>query len=53
MATTAAAQTREKAAEGSLRSGSWLMGVAAVGFIGYAVIFLVRNFTDSFLVSCA
>jgi hypothetical protein len=49
MATTAAAQTREKAAEGSLRSGSWLMGVAAVGFIGYAVIFLVRNFTDSFL----
>jgi hypothetical protein len=25
------------------------MGVAAVGFIGYAVLFLVRNFTDSFL----
>jgi hypothetical protein len=25
------------------------MGVAAVGFIGYAVIFFVRNFTDSFL----
>ena len=49
MATTAAAQTREKAAEGRLRSGSWLMGLAAVGFIGYAVIFLVRNFTDSFL----
>jgi len=49
MATTAAAQTREKAADGRLRSGSWLMGLAAVGFIGYAVIFLVRNFTDSFL----
>jgi hypothetical protein len=49
MATTTAAQTRGKAAEGSLRSGSWLMGLAAVGFIGYAVIFLVRNFTDSFL----
>jgi cytochrome bd-type quinol oxidase subunit 2 len=49
MATTAAAQTREKVAERSLRSGSWLMGVAAVGFIGYAVLFLVRNFTDSFL----
>jgi hypothetical protein len=32
-----------------LRIGSWLMGAAAVGFIGYAVIFLVRNFTDSFL----
>ena len=25
------------------------MGGAAVGFIGYAVIFLIRNFTDSFL----
>src|SRR5687767_12787771 len=49
MATTAAAQTRDKAAEASLRWGSWLMGTAAVGFIGYAVIFLVRNFTDSFL----
>ena len=33
----------------ALRTGSWLMGVAAVGFIGYAVIFFVRNFTDSFL----
>ena len=25
------------------------MAFAAVGFIGYAIIFLVRNFTDSFL----
>ena len=25
------------------------MGAAAVGFIGYAVIFFVRNFTDAFL----
>jgi hypothetical protein len=25
------------------------MGTAAVGFIGYAVIFLARNFTHSFL----
>jgi hypothetical protein len=25
------------------------MGIAAVGFIGYAVIFLIRNFTDAFL----
>ena len=49
MATTAAAETREKAAEGSLRWGSWLMGIAAAGLIGYAVVFLVRNFTDSFL----
>jgi hypothetical protein len=35
--------------EGDLRKGSWLMGAAAAGFIGYAVIFFVRNFTDSFL----
>lgn len=33
----------------SLRLGTWLMTFAAIGFIGYAVIFLVRNFTDSFL----
>ena len=26
-----------------------LMAVAALGFIGYAIIFFVRNFTDSFL----
>jgi hypothetical protein len=32
-----------------LRWGSWLMGLAAVGFIGYAAIFFIRNFTDSFL----
>jgi hypothetical protein len=35
--------------EASLRLGSWLMGLAAVGFIGYAVIFFVLNFTDQFL----
>jgi hypothetical protein len=47
------AMTRERAfpvaADRDLRFGSWLMGAAAVGFIGYAVIFLIRNFTDSFL----
>ncbi len=32
-----------------LRNGTTLMGLAAIGFIGYAVIFFVRNFTDSFL----
>jgi hypothetical protein len=37
------------AADRDLRIGSWLMGAAAVGFIGYAVIFLIRNFTGSFL----
>jgi hypothetical protein len=37
------------AADSDLRIGSWLRGAAAVGFIGYAVIFLIRNFTGSFL----
>ena len=38
------------AAESSdVRVGSGLMALAALGFIGYAIIFLVRNFTDSFL----
>jgi hypothetical protein len=41
-----AGEARESAA---LRAGSALMGVGAVAFIGYAVIFFVRNFTDSFL----
>jgi hypothetical protein len=49
MATVMATGARTGAAEGSLRWGSWLMGIGAVGFIGYAVIFFVRNFTDSFL----
>lgn len=33
----------------ALRAGSSLMALAAVGFIGYAVLFFVRNFTDAFL----
>jgi hypothetical protein len=33
----------------ALKAGVWLMSVGAVAFIGYAVIFFVRNFTDSFL----
>ena len=32
-----------------LRWGAGIMAVAGIGFIGYAVIFFVRNFTDSFL----
>jgi hypothetical protein len=49
MATITTERPRPAAAERDLRWGSWLMGIAAVGFIGYAVIFLIRNFTDSFL----
>ncbi len=48
---TAGAQVGLAGAEesSSLRLGTGLMALAALGFIGYAVIFLVRNFTDSFL----
>jgi len=42
-------ETRADKSATALRTGSWLMGIAAAGFIGYAVIFFVRNFTDSFL----
>jgi hypothetical protein len=49
MATVAAEDARPAKVERDLRWGSWLMGIAAVGFIGYAVIFFIRNFTDSFL----
>lgn len=49
MATTAVTRTHVTSQEGALRLGTWLMGAAAIGFIGYAVLFLVRNFTDSFL----
>lgn len=33
----------------ALRAGSALMALASAGFVGYAVIFFVRNFTDAFL----
>src|SRR6187431_115096 len=33
----------------ALRVGTGLMTVGAAAFVGYAVIFFVRNFTDSFL----
>jgi hypothetical protein len=49
MTTITAEQDKPAGADASLRWGSWLMGIAAVGFIGYAAIFFVRNFTDSFL----
>jgi hypothetical protein len=35
--------------ESKLKIGSAIMTVAAIAFIGYALIFFVRNFTDSFL----
>lgn len=39
--------TRQEAQ--TLRAGVWLMTLGALAFVGYAVIFFVRNFTDSFL----
>lgn len=48
--TTASTEVRlTDTSDVNLRVGTWLMTLAAIGFIGYAVIFFVRNFTDSFL----
>ena len=47
--TVTTGRTASERVEADLRTGSWLMGIAAVGFIGYALIFFVLNFTDSFL----
>ena len=50
MATATAIPPETKsAAAPRLHVGGATMAAAAIGFIGYAVIFLVRNFTDSFL----
>jgi hypothetical protein len=35
--------------ESRLRLGSAIMAVGGLGFLGYGVIFFIRNFTDSFL----
>ena len=32
-----------------LRVGSSIMAVAGLGFVGYGILFFVRNFTDAFL----
>ena len=47
--TTTTATGRPVATSPAVRNGATLMAVAAAGFIGYAVLFLVRNFTNSFL----
>lgn len=44
-ASTSVAATESQA----LRAGSGLMALGAIAFIGYAVLFFVRNFTGSFL----
>jgi hypothetical protein len=47
--TSTSTEARVWDAETSLRRGAWLMSAAAIGFIGYAVVFFIMNFTDSFL----
>jgi len=47
--TTTTATGRPVATSPAVRNGATLMAVAAAGFIGYAVLFLVRNFTNGFL----
>lgn len=50
MTATATTRTQSRSVpETRLRTGSGLMALAGVAFIGYAVVFFVRNFTDAFL----
>jgi hypothetical protein len=49
MTASTVGRSSTKEVETALRWGSWLMGLAAVGFIAYAAIFFVLNFTDQFL----
>jgi hypothetical protein len=43
------ATTSPGTATSAVRIGATLMAVAAAGFVGYAALFLARNFGDSFL----
>jgi hypothetical protein len=47
--TTITHRPEKVAATGTLRAGSALMALAGLGFIGYAIIFFIRNFTGAFL----
>jgi hypothetical protein len=47
--TTNTSRSRQGGASTALRTGAGLMTLGAIGFIGYGLIFFVRNFTDSFL----
>ncbi len=49
MSTIASGESSLERESSALRTGTGLMTLGAVAFIGYAVIFFVRNFTDSFL----
>lgn len=49
MSTTSASVELEKANSSTLTKGAALMALAGIGFVGYGVIFFIRNYTDSFL----
>jgi len=49
MATVATSERGKRETPAALSTGAGLMALAGLGFIGYAVIFFVRNYTDSFL----
>ena len=47
--TTTSTTSPNPTVQARLRLGSAIMALAGIGFVGYGVIFFVRNFTDSFL----
>lgn len=47
--TTLNTTPRSSTDQSRLRLGAAIMAVGGLGFLGYAVIFFIRNFTDSFL----
>lgn len=49
MATASSTHHLVGTAESHLRLGSAVMTLSGLGFVGYGLIFFVRNFTDSFL----
>jgi len=49
MATTTNAVAIERTEPSILRVGAGLLALAGLGFIGYGIIFFIRNYTDSFL----
>jgi hypothetical protein len=49
MATTSASVGLEETDSSTLTKAAALMALAGIGFVGYGVIFFIRNYTDSFL----
>lgn len=47
--TTTSTAPAARTDDARLRLGSSIMAVAGLGFVGYGVLFFVRNFTDAFL----